>query len=652
MKLINFLLTVWPLFWLWFFTKFILDTNAEPLLFEKVGNMASSLSYLHTQIPINLSLLEDKVINFKRTLETQFTEDKLYEQLTAYYKANHLVMTARNRFHTHPMYQWTNIAKAQLAEIDTLYDDLNALLLLLPIPPNRTNLYLHPDLHEFFTHLDDSNRFKNPIRDTKIPPRKPRSLNSTTPVRQKRFVPLILGAIGLILPGIIGTAMGVMNKQQLEALYQSVQTNSDNIERLFSITDQQTDSINTIIEQLNSIAHDLQDQSIFDPSVFLAKSSKAMNEIRGRIHKVTHAIQQAQHRRLAIDYLSSSELAKLFHDLRIKADLYDCELVINTPSDLFQLETTYFFDGAVLTLLLHTPMTPKNAILRLFRLHPFPLPFFGETFLIPDVRNDVLAISNTDHRYSIQLSSADLLSCLKVNHIYLCERNGVLAKSYTDTCLGSLYSQNYEIARKLCSFIVQPAQEFFYQLQQNWFLAFFPTKQILPLSCRNGTKQEMHFKASVTKFHLSPGCTLESSQYKLVSDLSLSIPTDYIHLEMDWDPLQFFPHPPSEVIPELNKLKHLNVTRMSLTDLRHSLTVSKLPFNFFHNIHFGFNIITISIFIFMVLICLYRCRANQLERRQTLDPIQQATVHYHKALGGHHDDVRLPLKTSETHHHT
>jgi len=652
MKIIDFLLTIWPLFWLWFFTKFILDTNAEPLLFESVGNMASSLSYLHTQIPINLSALEDKIISFKQTLLTEFTEDKLYAQLTAYYKANSLVVMARNRFHVHPMYQWTNVAKAQQAEVQSLFDDLDALLLLLPSPPNRTEMYFNPEVHEFFDHLDNNNRFKTHMNANKINPRMTRSTNSST-TRQKRFVPILLGMAGLILPGLIGTAMGIMNKQQLEALYTEVKTNTDNIQRLFSITDQQTDSINSIIDQLNVISHDLQDQSIFEPSVFLAKTMKATNEIRSRINKITHAIQQAQHRRLAVDYLSASELRKLFSDLRIKADLYDCELVISSPSDLFQLEVTYFFDGAILTLLLHAPMTPKNAILRLFRLHPFPLPFFGDTFIVPDVKNDILAVSNTDHRYSIQLSSADLLSCLKVNHIYLCERNGVLAKSYTDTCLGSLYAQQYEEARKLCSFIVQPTQEFFYQLQQNWFLAFFPTKQVLPLSCRNGTKKEMHFKASVTKFHLSPGCTLESSRYRLVSDLSLSIPTDYIHLEMDWDPTQFFPHPSSDVIPELNKLKHLNVTRMSLTDLRQSLTVTKLPFSFFHSVHFGFNIITISIFSFMVLICLYRCRVNQLERRRALSRAPPEAVHYQRTIQPlQQEEVHIPLKsaTAPLHH--
>jgi hypothetical protein len=198
--------------------------------------------------------------------------------------------------------------------------------------------------------------------------------------------------------------------------------------------------------------------------------------------------------------------------------------------------------------------------------------------------------------------------------VYLCERNGVLAKSYTDTCLGSLYAQKYEEARRLCNFVIQPAQEFFYQLQQNWFLAYFPTAQTLPVSCRNGTKSEMHFRMAVTKFHLSPGCTLESTLYRIVSDLSVTIPTDYLHLEMDWDPTQFFPFPAHEVIPELDKLKKLNISHLSLTDLRHNMNLARLPNYVFHHVHFAINALTISLFVFMTLLCFHRCHLYRREK--------------------------------------
>jgi len=606
----NLLPTILFLFMLWCWLIFN-GCDSEPLLFESAGKMASSLSYLHTQIPVNLSEIEDKIVEYRDRLVREFSEDRIYEKYIEYCEDEGLAAPKRSSFTIHPLYQWSVVAKAHLHEVDQIQNDLEALFTILPHIPSKTDLILSPETHEYYSHIV---REYNRGHAYNLPPKATPAQNKHNK-RPKRFAPVAVAA-AVLLPGLIGTVMGIINAKKIEALFDITKRQSQQIETLFNTSIEHTNSINSIIDEVGILQQNLVEMNIFEPTVFLTKLLKTTAEIRYHVHKAVHAIQQAQHRRLAVDFLSAKDLHKLYKNLKTKAAEYDCELVIDKPSDLFQLEVTYFFDGAVVMLLLHTPMTPKDAVLRLFRLHPFPLPFFGSTFIIPNVKNDLLAISNTDQRYSMQLSSADLVSCLKVNHVYLCERNGVLAKSYTDTCLGSLYGQRYEEARRLCSFIIKPAQEFFYQLQQNWFLAYFPSPQTLPVSCRNGSKSEKHFSSAVTKFHLSPGCTLDSPLYKLVSDLSLSIPTDYLHLDMEWDPTQFFPYPAHEVIPELNKLKKLNISHLSLTDLRHNMNMSRMPNYVFHHIHFAINALTISLFIFMTLLCVYRCHLSRQERRR------------------------------------
>ena len=100
-------------------------------------------------------------------------------------------------------------------------------------------------------------------------------------------------------------------------------------------------------------------------------------------------------------------------------------MLIQYHSDLFQIETSLLYDGQDAHLLLHVPMTPKNSLLRLFRLHPFPLPMFETHHLLPDVKDNVLAISSTDMRFNVQLSSTDLMSCHRVNQIFMCDSFGV-----------------------------------------------------------------------------------------------------------------------------------------------------------------------------------------------------------------------------------
>ncbi len=87
-------------------------------------------------------------------------------------------------------------------------------------------------------------------------------------------------------------------------------------------------------------------------------------------------------------------------------------------------------------------MAPSELLLQLFQLHPFLLPFTDWHMLMPATSNQILAISANTYRLSVKLSAVHLLSCHRVNQVYLCERNGVLKQNLNDTCLGSLYMQD------------------------------------------------------------------------------------------------------------------------------------------------------------------------------------------------------------------
>jgi hypothetical protein len=162
--------------------------------------------------------------------------------------------------------------------------------------------------------------------------------------------------------------------------------------------------------------------------------------------KTTYALQAGLSRKLAVNYLTPSEVLSVFGELLISAKKVKCDLLIDHHSSLFQLETSLLFDGQDAHLMLHVPMVLHKALLHLYKLHPIPLPLSKTHFLIPDVKNDVLAISTNDNQYAIQLSSMDLMGCYLSNQLFMCNHFGVLARGYNDTCVGSLYSQQFEAA--------------------------------------------------------------------------------------------------------------------------------------------------------------------------------------------------------------
>jgi len=302
-----------------------------------------------------------------------------------------------------------------------------------------------------------------------------------------------------------------------------------------------------------------------NPTLLDARLSRIENQLRDRLRRVTHAIPSAVHQRFAVDYLNPAEMVELFRKLEERANEAGCELLIQYHSDLFQIETSLLYDGQDGHLLIHVPMTPKNSLLRLFRLHPFPLPMFETHHLLPDVKDNVLAISSTDTRYNVQLSSTDLLSCHQVNQIFMCDSFGVMSRRFNNTCLGSLYMQEFNAAQTLCPFKVVPIEERVYQLRKGHFITYLPGHTTVNIWCRDGSASEMHLKKGTQQLHIPPGCQGIFPNHLVTSDWSVCLNNSIIHYEWDWDPVSFMPAGEMEQMGEA--LKHIGELRLHQPDL-------------------------------------------------------------------------------------
>jgi hypothetical protein len=370
------------------------------------------------------------------------------------------------------------------------------------------------------------------------------------------------GLVGLGL-GALGTFMGLFNTFQIYNLEKELQQTREAHNRLVEVVNGHEQQLQQLDQQMDILTTSISFMQQNDLTLLLMGFLNVEQEIHGRLEKATHVTQVAQSHRLAVDFLPAEQLPDLFSKLQKQAQAMDHKLIITQPSDLFQLELSYFYDGARLQMLLHVPTVPKDSILRLLKLHPFPLPLNKNYSIIPMVQNDLLAISAGFNRYSAQLSSVDLLGCHAINNIYLCERHGVLGKQLNDSCLGVLYLQNFQLAQELCPLHIRPAGEVVRQLLDNWFLIFSPEPQTAYVSCRNGTENEAYIKSGITRTFLSPGCKMNLNRHLLQADFSLSLPEDIVNFQWDWDV--------SDIIPDLEDdmqyLYQTGVTDPTLQDL-------------------------------------------------------------------------------------
>jgi hypothetical protein len=215
--------------------------------------------------------------------------------------------------------------------------------------------------------------------------------------------------------------------------------------------------------------------------------------------------------------------------------------MIEHPSDLFQIETTYLHDGRDVQLILHIPMAPPDSILRLFQLHPFPLPFNDSHFIMPDPANQIFAISSGVDRFSIEMTVANSMSCHRINSAYLCERHGVMRRELKSTCLGSLYMQDFVGATNRCEMRNVEQVETVLQLQNNWYLIYSPIAFTSYIICLNNSNSEVFMKTGPNTVHISLSCRLRLKDHMLVSDFSLKLDTLIKHYEWDLEAIAFLP---------------------------------------------------------------------------------------------------------------
>jgi hypothetical protein len=84
------------------------------------------------------------------------------------------------------------------------------------------------------------------------------------------------------------------------------------------------------------------------------------------LQQVIRNVHAAHLHHLSVNLLKSTHLHDLLEAASVKAQFSCCHLLLTHPSDLFQIEASYFYNGNDVFLILHIPMAPAKSILRLF----------------------------------------------------------------------------------------------------------------------------------------------------------------------------------------------------------------------------------------------------------------------------------------------
>jgi len=482
-----------------FLFLFFLSTSpfSQPhVVFEEVGQMVGSVSYMHCTLTLDLGFIEELLIN--ATLAVKSYSD-LIEVIYA-------VNPSLNEQQERDKLNYHRISWEFEGWLNDLATQVTSIRHTLPAPSNervKRAAFLAPVLLKAAKALG-----KTVIRKIKVP--------------QLSFS---------LANGVFGTFMGLYSASQLEKLRTELGSVKAQQDRLVIVITEHQLAIERLANDTVTIKQHISTMTFVNPPYMVAKLTRMIDRIRTTVHTAIHVIQQAQHKRLAVDYLPAGQLAELYEELTTAASQQKYTLLTGHPSDLFQLELSYLYDGKNVILLLHVPMVPQRSTLRLFRLRPFPIPFSSSRALLPKPSPTVLALSSSIPRSISMVELADLVDCHQVNNVFICERHGILHKNIKAYCLGALYEQDIESAREVCDLELVPYQEYALQLDIDWFLVYSPKLFTAPVTCHNGSISEVDIKAGVNKFSISPGCSCDLINTTLISETNLKFDSNIKHFE-------------------------------------------------------------------------------------------------------------------------
>jgi len=532
---------------------FVTTTYSHFIVFENIGQMASAVTYLQVKLTVPIGKTEKVLYEYKNYVE------KLYKQFVDIQKNPEINAGMHGE------------AKALAKQCEEMV----------------------------YTYMMDSRNLRDEFGLVKwlLP----------TENRHERFIVALALAIGTM-----GTFMGlysVAQINQLKTTLEETQFAQDKIIQAIINTDDEQNKIKESITFLDRLTTDWKN---LNAGLYGARLNRMEKVVHRLITKTTNTFQMAQNHRLAIDFLEADELKEIYQLIIKKAADLKLTLLTTKPLDLFQLEISYFSDGTDLFLMLHVPAVASDSLLKLFKMHPFPLPISTNVALIPKVEHNIIGLTHGHNKLAAHLSSTDLLDCKTINKIFLCERHAVLHRHINASCMGALYLQNAASAAQLCPLTTTPLEEIVYQLAENWFLIYSPQPQTAQISCTNGTESQFYLSEGISKRHLSPGCRADFINNVLLTDSSVTVENTVQHFDWSWmaDFTQF-----DNITEHLMEMHELGISTPTINELSHFTSHRNRGFNYYW--HVSTVIISIVLLSLITTLALLCC-TNRIVLRQCL----------------------------------
>ena len=344
--------------------------------------------------------------------------------------------------------------------------------------------------------------------------------------RMKRFLELLL-AIGSI-------ALSLFNQAEIIHLQGQI---SDVVTRQHHIVDiLQEHEVEVHTLQHDVAVHTLQHNvieirdgcqalaNIVDESITKIHDAKiqivmALAELRRTMVCMQSGLQQLLNHRIPICFLNNTQIKISLEKLFKSAAAQNLQPVSVHLAAFLQYDTSFLMEKGRIHIFVHVPLYDNNKVLDILQFHNAPTQISDLLALKLSPLEKILAVGKEGIHTS--MSHTDLKSMTKYDHMYFSDTALTLNIQLNTSCLGMIYSQDFNNIKSICPAKFLETAEQFTNVGSGEYIFYTSIPQTIQIRCQLGVK---HLAVKHTeKIRLPDKCEVKSKNFitRTVHDFNL-----------------------------------------------------------------------------------------------------------------------------------
>jgi len=388
------------------------------------------------------------------------------------------------------------------------------------------------------------------------------NLSPTETKRVKRFLGIILATASL--------AVGLLNTAQILHLRSSLSNVVTRQHYITNILQDHEVSIHNIAHNLEEIKDQFKRtvmviEDIDATSAFMEAEieiSRAMAELHQMVDCIIMGTERLFMHRLPLCFTNATNLQRAHDRLTEDARKRSLSPLESTISSYVQFETSFILENKMLHIFVHVPLSDQSQNLELLQFFSAPIAISSSLHMQIDVKHSFLALNNDG--FHTTLDKAVIGQCAKYSNLYFCNEPLILQKRLSNTCLGSIYTQNYTNLELKCPVIFFEAEELIEYFSPNTFMMYTRYPQTIKIKCQDS---QQHVAVDSKKLlQIGRGCKVSTVHHVFQTGFDVAVDDNIQRWPTIWNISNTLFHVDATTLHDI--IKRLNLIDSKPTPIR------------------------------------------------------------------------------------